>query len=117
MKNPKQLTRFEKIQFLTDLKNGIVSVNEIIPQRVETWITIKEGYMNNKTKEVINPVQFDLVKKRIADASGLLLILEKGKSLSIFGTRKPSGPFDEDTVLVFLEAINNGYKIEQFKKN
>lgn len=114
MKKLKQLSRTEKIKFLNDLKNSIVSINEIIPQLVEVWTTIKEGYMNNKTKEVVNPIRFDLVKKRIADANGLLLIFDKGKSLSIFGKSEPLICFDEDTVLVYLEAINNEYKIEQF---
>jgi hypothetical protein len=108
-----QFSRPEKIQFLNDLKNGVAFISEIISQRVEVWIIIKEGYMNSKTKQVVNSAQFDSVKKRIADTEELLLIFEKGKSLSIFGTSKPSLRFDEDSIFIFLEAINNGYKIEK----
>ena len=115
MEKSKQLTRLEKIQFLNDLKNGIASVNEIILQQVEVWITIKEGYMNKKTKEVVNFERFDSVKKRIADAEEILLIFEEGQSLSIFGTPKPSFRFDEDSLCIFLKAINNGYKIEKIR--
>jgi hypothetical protein len=56
-------TRKEKIQFLTDLKNGRASIAEILPIKISMWKMEDGKYINMKTGEAVSPEEYEAQSK------------------------------------------------------
>lgn len=106
------LSRSEKIEFLNGIKEGTAKVEQVLPQLAEVWEVATNGYTNKKTGKFIVLTKFGLIKKQVKKMDGLLLVVNAGKSLTIYGKVREGSVFDDITFYTFLEACNNGYKIE-----
>jgi hypothetical protein len=113
MKQNNLLSRSDKIDFLNGIKEGTAKVQQIIPQPTEVWEVGENGYTNKKTGKFIISDKFDLIKKQVCKINGLLLVVDAGKSLIIYGEARAGGKLDDTTFYTFMEACNNGYEIKE----
>ncbi len=66
MQHPKDYdTRAKKIKLLQDLSTGKVSIDDVIPSKVEMWTKRGNQYTNELTGDVVDNEQYEAFKKTL----------------------------------------------------